>query len=284
MKVGVIGGSGLYQLGEEGRSETVTTPFGEPSSPLNFRTIGSTEVVFVARHNQGHRILPSEINYRANIFALKQAGCTHVVSMSAVGSLREEIEPGDFVLPDQYIDRTRGVRERTFFGEGIVGHAHFADPTCKELRAHCTEHLKKVGIRVHTGGTYVCIEGPQFSSRAESHLYRSWNSETLPISVIGMTAVPEAQLAREAGLCYQTVATATDYDCWNESKGDVNVEAILRILKANVANAQKFLVSLLSDGLPPCRIAEADKMRNGVVTPRELWPKSKKEVMETLLD
>ena len=285
MKIGFIGGSGLYEMeGTSGGESLVPeTPYGKTSGEIFSVKIGEHQAFFLPRHGKGHTLLPSEVPYQANLFALKQLGVTHVISISAVGSLREDVKPGEFVLPDQYIDCTRGERARTYFGGGVVAHTHFADPTCKTTRNHVAETLTDLGYDFHLGGTYVCIEGPQFSTRAESHLYRSWNSKEVKISVIGMTAMPEARLARELGLCYQTVATATDYDCWNEAHGDVSVEAILKTLRSNVKKSQNLITHLLSKPFPPCRLPESDLIKNAVVTQRELWPAKKQALLETIL-
>lgn len=282
MTLAIIGGSGLYELdtGASAPEELVVdTPWGPPSSPV-YRT---ENLLFLPRHGKGHTILPGELNSRANVFALKKLGATAVLSVSAVGSLREEIAPGDFVLPDQYLDRTRGLRPGTFFGGGVVGHALFADPSCRSLRGHLAELVSALGKRVHVGGSYVCIEGPQFSTRAESHLFRSWELGPRRAVVVGMTALPEARLAREAGLCYQTVAMATDYDCWNEREGDVSVDAILRVLAENVAASRRLVRDAASRPLPACASGCRDLMRNAVVTPKELWPADRREALEILL-
>ena len=229
--VGVIGGSGLYEM--EGMSDieevSVDTPFGSPSDNMITGMLGDTKMVFLSRHARGHKLLPSEINFRANIFAMKKLGVEHIISVSAVGSMKEEIVPGDMVMPDQFIDRTKN-RVSTFFGDGIVGHVQFADPVCLGLNSIVYEAARSENIKSHKNGTYVCMEGPAFSTRAESKLYRNWG-----VSVIGMTNLPEAKLAREAEICYATIALATDYDCWYEVKEDVSVEAILEIIKNNVA-------------------------------------------------
>ncbi len=215
MSIGILGGSGLYELEgvEDLREKAVTTPFGDPSAVPMVGTLGGKGVIFLPRHGRGHRFSPSEINYRANIAALKQLGATQVLSISAVGSMREEIRPGDFVLVDQFIDRTHG-RASTFFGDGCVGHVSFADPVCPELVPALAAGARQAGVertrRLHVGGTYVAIEGPQFSTRAESRMYRG-----LGVSVIGMTGVTEAKLCREAELCFALLALATDYDCWH---------------------------------------------------------------------
>ena len=235
--LGVIGGSGLYDLpGLSGvRREKVATPFGEPSDAIVIGRLGDQEIAFVARHGAGHRFTPSEIPYRANLHALKQLGATRVISVSAVGSMKEEIAPGHLALPAQYIDRTV-TRPRTFFGDGIVAHVAFADPVCPQLHQHMKAACFAAGATVHAGGTYLCIEGPQFSTRAESELYRKW-----AIDVIGMTAMPEARLAREAELCYATLALATDYDCWREGHEAVTVAEVVATLQRNVDLAREVI-------------------------------------------
>ena len=232
--LGVIGGSGLYDM--PGLSDVVTqavhTPWGEPSDDVVIGTLAGIRTAFLPRHGRGHRFTPSEVNYRANIGALKQLGCRFVVAVSAVGSMKEAIEPGHLVVVDQFIDRTVA-RPRTFFGDGVVGHVPFADPVCHVLRPILLEAAVESGTSAHDGGTYLCIEGPQFSTRAESLLYRSWG-----VSVIGMTGIPEAKLAREAGMSFAMLALATDYDCWHESEDSVSVEAVMAVMKQNVSVAQ----------------------------------------------
>ena len=235
--LGIIGGSGLYDLpGLTGvRREKVRTPFGDPSDEILVGRLGEEELAFVARHGAGHRLTPSEVPYRANLHALKQLGATRVVSVSAVGSMKEAIAPGHLVLPKQYIDRTVA-RQRTFFGDGIVAHVAFADPVCPQLHEHLNGACFAAGATAHPDGTYLCIEGPQFSTRAESQLYRSWG-----IDVIGMTAMPEAKLAREAELCYVTVALATDYDCWHPGHDAVTVAQVIETMHKNVATAREVI-------------------------------------------
>lgn len=234
--LGVIGGSGIYEM--EGaqvvREHSMTTPFGQPSDAIIETKIHGRPVYFLPRHGRGHRYTPSEVPYCANVFALKKLGVTHLMAVSAVGIMREDIRPGDMVVPDQIFDRTKGSRRSTFFGDGIVGHVQFADPFSMEMRQLVLSAAKNSGATVHDGGTYVCMEGPQFSTRAESHFYR----KTLAPTVIGMTALPEAKLAREAEMCYGMLALATDYDCWHESEVDVSVEAVLAVLKQNSTMAK----------------------------------------------
>lgn len=232
--IGVIGGSGLYEI--EGLSEVeevaMETPFGAPSDSYRVGQLGGARMVFLPRHGRGHRLSPGELPFCANIYGFKQLGVQWLISVSAVGSMREEIEPGHMVIVDQFIDRTKN-RRSTFFGDGIVGHVEFADPVCAKLADVLYTASVEVGATTHRGGTYVCIEGPQFSTRAESALYRRWD-----VDVIGMTAIPEAKLAREAGLCYATIALSTDYDCWHRGHEDVTVDAILETMGRNVGTAK----------------------------------------------
>lgn len=235
--VGIIGGSGLYQIEglEQVREVRLRTPFGAPSDALIVGVLGGMGVAFLSRHGRGHRINPSSINYRANLYALKSLGVTQVISISAVGSMKEAIQPGHVVLPDQFIDLTKR-RISTFFDEGIVAHVGFAEPVCSSLADTLEEAGRSAGATLQRGGTYVCMEGPQFSTKAESRLYRQWG-----VDVIGMTNMPEAKLAREAELCYATMALATDYDCWHETEEAVTVGAILATLHRNVALAKEIL-------------------------------------------
>ena len=235
--IGVIGGSGLYEM--EGlrvlEERALDTPFGEPSDPYVIGDLDGVPVAFLSRHGRGHRRLPSELNYRANIYGFKQLGAHTILSASAVGSMKEEYQPTHIVFPHQFIDRTRH-RPDTFFGNGIVGHVAFADPICAAASMLMASAARECGAFVHEGGVYICIEGPQFSTRAESALYRSWG-----VDVIGMTNLQEAKLAREAEICYVTMALVTDYDCWHQSAADVSVEQILEYLRANVAMAQRII-------------------------------------------
>ena len=267
--VGVIGGSGLYQM--EGlkdiREVAVKTPFGKPSDKFIKGRLGKAELVFIPRHGRGHRWLPAEVNFRANIFGMKTLGVGRIIAISNVGSLREEIAPGHFVVPDQFIDRTTQ-RPNTFFGRGIVAHVSFADPFCKDLCARLSDAAAQAGAKVHAKGTYLCMEGPQFSTRAESHLYRSWGAD-----VIGMTNLQEAKLAREAEICFGTLALATDYDCWNQTAGDVDIERVLKVFAQNVALAQETIrrvVSSLSN-LRSC--ACASSLKNAIITEPSRIPK-----------
>ena len=245
LTLGVIGGSGLYELAElEGAEEVrLSTPFGDPSDALITGTLHGVKMAFLPRHGRGHRLAPHELPFRANLHAMKQLGMQAVLGISAVGSMREEIRPGDLVFVDQFLDRTRGrTAESTFFGDGCVAHAHFADPVFEPLRQLALGAARNLGFHTHDGGTYVCMEGPLFSTRAESKLYRSWG-----VDVIGMTNLQEAKLAREAEIAYATVALATDYDCWHEEEADVNVADVLAVLKANVERARALVVEIAKD-------------------------------------
>ena len=240
-RVGIIGGSGLYSM--EGvritEERVMDTPFGSPSDAILLGELEGRDVAFLPRHGRGHRILPHEINYRANIFAMKELGVDTIISVSAVGSMKDGIQPGDLVIVDQFIDRTK-VREQTFFGNGIAAHVGFADPVCGTLSKLLIDGVREVGATVHGQGTYICIEGPMFSSRAESNLYRSWD-----VDVIGMTNYQEAKLAREAEICYATIALATDYDCWHMHEGVVDVATVVKTLQENVAKAQNVIRAVL---------------------------------------
>ena len=268
--IGVIGGSGLYQM--EGlkkvREVRVNTPFGKPSDAYVKGVLNGTEMVFLPRHGKGHRWLPTEINFRANIFGMKKLGVERIISVSAVGSLREEIAPGHLVIPDQFIDRTSH-RLSTFFGNGIVAHVSFADPVCPLLSDTLVRAAEEEGAKVHPKGTYLCMEGPQFSTRAESHLYRSWGAH-----VIGMTNLQEAKLAREAEICFGTLALATDYDCWNQSAGDVDIEEVLTVLKQNVRLAQNIISKVVGYSFAErsCRCATA--LKDAIITERSKIPKN----------
>lgn len=242
-EIGVIGGSGFYRMPELQDVEQIHlhTPYGEPSSSITLGTLHDRRVAFIARHDEGHRLLPAELPSRANIYALKRLGVGHVIGVSAVGSLREEIEPLHAVVPDQLIDRTSG-RPATFFGEGAVVHIGFADPFCPDLSATLAATTEEAGATVHRGGTIVVINGPAFSTRAESRLYRSWDA-----SIIGMTTAPEARLAREAELCYASLCFVTDYDVWHESEDDVSADLVVRNLQANVERARRAVAAAVAD-------------------------------------
>jgi 5'-methylthioadenosine phosphorylase len=246
--IGVIGGSGLAEgiAMDDAQEIVVKSPFGEPSGPVTTGRIGAVRFTFLARHGAGHRIPPGDVNYRANIDVLKRCGVTDVLALSAIGSLREDMAPGDFVSVDQFIDRT-GARARSFFGPGLVAHVSLADPVCRRLADLTTLAARLAGARVHDGGCYIAIEGPQFSTRAESHLYRTWGAD-----VIGMTALPEARLAREAELPYALVGMVTDWDCWREEEAGVEASQILEVMHANAAIARD-AVATLAEHLPPIR-------------------------------
>jgi 5'-methylthioadenosine phosphorylase len=259
--LGVLGGSGLYEIDglHDVREVEVDTPFGRPSDVLVRGTLeNGTTLLFLPRHGRGHRVAPHEINYRANVCALKKAGATHLVSVSAVGSMKEEIEPGHLVVPDQFIDLTKK-RITTFFEDGVVGHVPFADPVCGLLAAAVADAADRTAARVHRGGTYICMEGPQFSTRAESRVYRTWG-----VSVIGMTSMPEAKLAREAELPFATLALATDYDCWHQTHDAVTVEQVVATMKKNVVAAKKVLAALATS-LPDPTKSIAHRASHGAI-------------------
>ena len=266
--LGIIGGSGVYDLPglEKTRTERIHTPWGEPSDELGFGEIDGLPLVFLPRHGRGHRLGPSQINYRANIDALKRAGVTDLVSVSACGSFREELSPGTLVLVDQFIDRTFA-REKSFFGPGCVAHVAFADPVSPGLADRIETAAKSEELDYKRGGTYLVMEGPQFSTRAESNLYRSWNCD-----VIGMTNMPEAKLAREAEICYATLALVTDYDCWHESHADIDIEVLLKILHDNVEKATR-LIGRLARDMPrehePCPIGSDRALEVAIITAPE---------------
>jgi 5'-methylthioadenosine phosphorylase len=260
--LGVLGGSGLYEMAglTEIEELRVDTPFGPPSDAIVRGRLGDTRLLFLPRHGRGHRIAPHEINYRANICALKTLGATHLVSVSAVGSMKEEIAPGDLVVPDQFIDLTKK-RLSTFFEDGVVGHVVFADPVCALMASAVASAAETAGAKVHRGGTYVVMEGPQFSTRAESRVYRSWG-----VSVIGMTSMPEAKLAREAELPFATLALSTDYDCWHESEEDVSVEAVIAVVRKNAALAQRTIAELSRTLPDPARSIATGALKGAVMT------------------
>jgi 5'-methylthioadenosine phosphorylase len=267
--LGIVGGSGIYDIPglRHVSRERVDTPYGAPSAEIVSGQLDATRLLFLPRHGKHHELPPHQINYRANICALKKLGATHVVSLSAVGSMREEIAPGHVVVVDQYIDLTKS-RPSTFFEDGIAGHVTFADPVCPFLSKSLADASQAAGATVHRGGTYLCMEGPQFSTRAESRVYRQWG-----VSVIGMTAMPEAKLAREAELPYATLALATDYDCWHESEEDVSVDAVLAVLRQNADLARR-TVAGLSHSLPAPEQSPAHAAtKNAILTARnEIQP------------
>ncbi len=276
----VLGGSGMYELeGLAGVEELrVDTPFGATSDAIVRGRLGSTTLLFLPRHGRGHRVAPHEINARANVCALKMLGATHLISVSAVGSMRETIAPGHFVVVDQFIDLTKK-RASTFFDDGIVAHVPFADPVCKDLAGSLAGAADRSGVVVHRGGTYVCIEGPQFSTRAESLLYRSWG-----VSVIGMTALPEAKLAREAELPFALLALATDYDCWHETEEAVTVDAILAVMGKNTAGARRTIAELAGALPDPASSPASGALRGAVVTARDRIPPAARARLGWLVD
>jgi 5'-methylthioadenosine phosphorylase len=278
--IGVIGGSGLYEIEgfhdvEEVRLET---PFGDPSDAFITGTLEGVKLAFLPRHGRGHRLLPSEVNYRANIYGMKKLGVERIISVSAVGSMKEEIVPGHIVIPDQFFDRTQGRRASTFFGDGVVGHVQFADPVCGDLSRTLHEAARDAGATVHKGGTYICIEGPNFSTRAESNVYRSWG-----VDVIGMTNIPEARLAREAEICYATVALATDYDCWHQDHDDVSVEAVIAIIRQNVATARGIIKAAVKRIAAERHCACGSALQFAVMTSKELIPAATWEKLDVIM-
>ena len=277
--IGIIGGSGLYDMADvTDRSEvTFTTPFGEPSGPYLLGTLRGKRVAFLSRHGAGHRLSPSELNYRANIFGMKMLGVEYLLSASAVGSLKEELPPLDIVIPDQFIDRTKG-RISTFFGRGLVAHVTFAHPICRHLSEIAYESGRRAGANVHKGGTYVCMEGPQFSTLAESRLYRSWGAD-----VIGMTNLQEAKLAREAEICYATIALVTDYDCWHPDHDHVTVEMIIANLTQNAKTAQQIIAGAV-ERLPYERTCEcASALKYALITRPDCIPAQVREELAPIV-
>jgi 5'-methylthioadenosine phosphorylase len=277
--VGIIGGSGLYEMEGLERTETVPlkTPFGDPSDAYLVGRLEGVKVVFLPRHGKGHRIAPSSLNYRANIYGMKKLEVEWIIGVSAVGSMKESIHPGDMVIPDQLIDRTVA-RPNTFFSDGIVGHVSFADPFCPVLSQILYEAGKKAGATVQKNGTYLCMEGPQFSTRAESTLYRSWG-----VDIIGMTNLPEAKLAREAEICYATMAFATDYDCWHQEAGDVSIGDVLRILSQSAKTAKAAIrraVQMLPDRRA-CVCSTA--LEHALITEKALIPENTKKHLEPII-
>jgi len=277
--VGVIGGSGLYEMEglEDVQTISLTTPFGDPSDSFIVGRLEGVKIAFLPRHGRGHRISPSSLNFRANIYAMKVLGVQWIIGVSAVGSMKELIHPGDMVIPDQFIDRTTG-RPNTFFSNGIVGHISFADPVCPVLSQILYQAGKEVGATVHKDGTYLCIEGPQFSTRAESRLYRTWG-----VDVIGMTNIPEAKLAREAEICYATIAFATDYDCWHQEAGDVSIGEVLRILAQSTKIAKSAIRNVVSH-LPEKRECIcATALKYALITGKKMIPEKTKKDLEPII-
>ena len=279
-EIGILGGSGLYQMPglTNVQQQQISTPFGEPSDWLTFGELRGRKVVFLARHGRGHTMLPSDINYRANIYAMKQAGVTAILSISAVGSLKEEHKPGRFVVPDQFIDRTYA-RRSTFFGPDIVAHVSMADPVCPQIGSAMMTACQSSGVEASRGGTYVCMEGPQFSTRAESNLYRSWGAD-----LVGMTNLQEAKLAREAEICYATLAMVTDYDCWHPGHDSVTTEQIVQVLNQNSAAALKVLDAAVA-ALPAKRSCHCQSaLKDAILTQPSAVSQKTKHTLHLLLE
>jgi 5'-methylthioadenosine phosphorylase len=282
VNIGIIGGSGLYQMPEleNVREQVVETPFGSPSDAFIIGELAGVTVAFLPRHARGHKFTPTEVPYRANIYAMKMLGVEYILSVSAVGSLQEQYAPTDMVIPDQFFDRTRArAKESTFFGEGIVGHVTFAHPVCDELGDILEESCKTVGVKVHRGGTYVCMEGPAFSTKAESNVYRQWGMD-----IIGMTNLQEAKLAREAEIAYATLALVTDYDCWHEAHDAVTIEMVVEYLNKNVRNAQL----ILKDAVQKVAAKETpnqfrDAIKNAIFTAPDHWPAETAKKLEAII-
>jgi 5'-methylthioadenosine phosphorylase len=279
IEIGIIGGSGLYDMAEltDREERRLTTPFGEPSGPYILGSLAGRRVAFLARHGVGHRLMPSELNFRANVFGFKQLGVTHLLSASAVGSLKDEYRPLDLVFPDQFLDRTRG-RISTFFGGGLVAHVGFAHPLCDRLRGIMAAAADETGARVHRGGTYVCMEGPQFSTLAESRLYRAWGMD-----IIGMTNLQEAKLAREAEICYATMALVTDYDCWHPDHDAVTVEMVIAVLTQNAVTAQRVIAGTVArlDAARDCGCGQA--LATAIITRPDVVPAQIKRDLAPLI-
>jgi 5'-methylthioadenosine phosphorylase len=280
IQIGIIGGSGLYQMAGLAHVQEVNvdTPFGRPSDSYVTGILEGKRVAFLARHGRGHTILPSDLNFRANIYAMKKLGVERIISASAVGSLKEEHKPLDIVLPDQFFDRTRG-RISTFFGEGLVVHISFAHPVCPHLSGKLMDAGKTLGVTVKQGGTYLCIEGPAFSTVAESNLYRNWNMD-----VIGMTNLQEAKLAREAEICYATMALVTDYDCWHPDHDAVTVDQVIAVLNQNSENAQRLIRETVRqiDSQRPCKCGSA--LKSAILTDRSKIPAATREKLKLLIE
>ena len=279
IEIGIIGGSGLYDMPglTERRELKVETPFGDPSDPLIIGSLAGKTVAFLSRHGRGHRRMPSDLNFRANIYAMKLLGVTRILSVSAVGSLKEDLHPLDVVLPDQFVDRTRG-RRSTFFGEGLVAHISFADPVCPDLMDQVQQASREAGIPARKGGVYVCIEGPAFSTRAESNLYRSWGMD-----IIGMTNLQEAKLAREAEICYITIALVTDYDCWHESHETVSADMIIGNLLKNCQAAQSIIAQTVQHLRPERRCSCGEALKYALITDKASIPDETRKKLECIV-
>ncbi|MEW6096758.1 MAG: S-methyl-5'-thioadenosine phosphorylase [bacterium] len=280
VSIGVIGGSGLYQMEglEEIERKQIPTPFGLPSDDIVIGRLKDKKIAFLPRHKKGHCIMPAEVNSRANIHALKSLGVERIIGVSAVGSLKEEIKPLDIVIPDQLFDRTKATRQHTFFGDGAVGHIGFADPYCPQLSKLLFDMGKKLGYFIRQGGTYICIEGPQFSTRAESNIYRQWGCD-----IIGMTNLPEAKLAREAEICYATIALVTDYDVWHEEEEDVTIEMVINNLMKNVEHAKNIIKGVIPQLIDTRQCLCATALKNGIITKPELIPQNTKDKLRLLM-
>jgi len=280
IQIGIIGGSGLYNMEELSNvtTEAVDTPFGQPLDEYVMGSLGGVRVALLPRHGHGHRLTPSEVNYRANIYGFKRLGASQILSVTAVGSLREDIQPLDIVIPDQFFDRTRG-RKSTFFGDGLVAHIPFAQPVCPELACLLHETAVATGVTTHKDGTLVCMEGPAFSTRAESNLYRQWGMD-----IIGMTSLQEAKLSREAEMCYAALALVTDYDCWHEDKSEVTVESILQNLNKNISHAKRIIQNIVPKipGVRDCLCATA--LENAIMTDADVIPAEIRKKLGILVD
>jgi len=279
IQIGIVGGSGLYDMAEltDREERVLTTPFGDPSGPYIIGTLRGHRVAFLSRHGAGHRLMPSELNFRANIYGFKLLGVERLISASAVGSLKEHIKPLDLVIPDQFFDRTKG-RISTFFGRGLVAHIAFAHPICSQLAGVVADAAQGVGATVHRGGTYVNMEGPQFSTLAESRLYRSWGMD-----IIGMTNLQEAKLAREAEICYTTIALVTDYDCWHPDHDSVSVDLIIANLMQNASTAQKTIAAAVGELTMPRTCACKDALATAIITRPEHIPAQTKKELDAIV-
>jgi len=280
IRIGIIGGSGLYDMQELSKLTTISidTPFGHPSDEYVIGTLDGVRVAFLPRHGQGHRLTPSEINFRANIYGFKRLGATHIISLTAVGSLKKDIHPLDIVIPDQFYDRTRD-RKSTFFGDGLVAHIAFAQPVCPELASLLHEAAAQTGIKTHHGGTLVCIEGPAFSTRAESNLYRGWGMD-----IIGMTSLQEAKLSREAEICFAALALVTDYDCWHEDESEVTVETVLQNLNINISHVKKIIQNIVPK-IPETRDCLcATALENAIMTDQTVIPEETHEKLGLIVN
>lgn len=279
-RIGIIGGSGLYQIKgiHNVKEVSLTTPFGRPSDKFSIGSLEGKEVVFLPRHGRGHRLSPSEINYRANIYAMKKLGVERVISVTACGSLKEEIKPLDFVVPNQFVDRTNQARKMTFFEDGIVAHISFAEPVCTELARILYNAGRQLNINIHFGGTYLNMEGPAFSTKAESNLYRQWGMD-----IIGMTNIAEARLAREAEICYVTLAAVTDYDCWHESEETVTVDMIIQNLVKNTEAAKRMIKQVLPEISRERNCSCKDALKYAIITDKRLIPAKAKKGLSWII-